>query len=174
MNGDRLREIGAERGEETAQKDAAYASGYLRGGQCMALFFPNGIPPGEEAMMRAGLIFRTLDKLCREAHLINTGAPDAFGENPWADVCGYAILGTALAEQRQPTGAPTHELEAVSTQCFRSPDPVLNAPHSGDCVNREGVRMIRDIDLGRTCSTPGCDRTPGHLDECMGAKGVAA
>ena len=50
--------------------------------------YPNGIQPEQYLDLLA--IVRVIDKLFRVAN-----KKDAFGESPWRDICGYAILGVA-------------------------------------------------------------------------------
>ena len=57
----------------------------------LEVLYPNGISPTQYRDALA--ITRVIDKLFRLAN-----KKDAFGESPWRDICGYAILGVANDE----------------------------------------------------------------------------
>jgi hypothetical protein len=76
------------------QKNEAYGDSFARSGACLREMYPNGIKPWQYDDMMA--ITRILDKLFRIAS--NEGA---FGENPWSDICGYALLKTAGIANRK-------------------------------------------------------------------------
>lgn len=87
----RLREIGAELGELVATKNAAYGSSFSSSADFLRLLYPNGVKP--EQYLHMLTVARIFDKLMRIAT-----DKDAFGEEPFKDIAGYAILGTAVAE----------------------------------------------------------------------------
>lgn len=80
------RDLGREVGELVETKQAAYGDSFGRSGAVMRELYPNGIAP--EQMDDALAVVRVLDKLFRLAN-----APHAFGESPWRDIAGYALLG---------------------------------------------------------------------------------
>lgn len=74
-----------ELGQLVTEKNAAYGDSFARSGRIMKELYPQGVPV--EKLDDALAIVRVLDKLFRIAT-----AKDAFGESPWNDVAGYAIL----------------------------------------------------------------------------------
>lgn len=79
-------EIAAEIGRLVQQKNEAYGDSFSRSGEVLAVLYPDGIRP--EQYTDALAITRVLDKLFRLAN-----KRDAFNENPWQDIVGYALLG---------------------------------------------------------------------------------
>lgn len=79
-------------GKLVEEKNKAYGNSFHNAGEILNILYKDGIAP--EQMKDALAITRILDKLFRIAT-----AKDAFGENPWQDVAGYAILmSTDLSE----------------------------------------------------------------------------
>ena len=78
--------IGKQIGELVDQKNAAYGSSFAESHKILSILYPDGIKP--EQYTDALAIIRVIDKLFRIAT-----AKDAFGESPWNDIAGYAILG---------------------------------------------------------------------------------
>lgn len=93
-------ELGAELGQLVTQKQLAYGDSFGRAGEVLKILFPNGVKPDRYRDLLA--IARMLDKLFRIAT-----DRDAYGESPWMDVAGYALLGwrSHLAE-RESEGSP--------------------------------------------------------------------
>jgi hypothetical protein len=85
-------ELGAAIGELVELKAEAYGRSHAKCGLYLRLLWPNGIPPNRytEAMLLA----RDFDKSMR----IATDAA-AFGESPWDDKAGYALLGAQLHQK---------------------------------------------------------------------------
>lgn len=83
-----------EIGKLVAEKNAAYGSAFAEAHQILKVLFPNGIKP--EQYTDALAVIRVIDKLFRIAN-----AKDAFGETPWRDIAGYAILGVANDAQKR-------------------------------------------------------------------------
>lgn len=67
------------------EKNQAYGNSFSKSGEIMKILYHNGIPT--EKMNDALAVVRVLDKLSRIAT-----DRDAMGENPWRDICGYALL----------------------------------------------------------------------------------
>jgi len=77
---------GRDVGALVEEKNAAYGNSYDASAKIMGILYPDGIRPDQ---YRDALgVVRVIDKLCRLAH-----SPDAFGENPWADIAGYGLRG---------------------------------------------------------------------------------
>ena len=80
--------IGQEIGSLVDEKNAAYGNSFAESYKILSVLYPNGISP--EQYTDALAIIRVIDKLFRIAT-----KKDAFGESPWRDIAGYAILGVA-------------------------------------------------------------------------------
>ncbi len=78
-------EIGAQIGCLVDKKQKAYGRSFDHVGSILRIIYPSGIKP--EQYDDLGGIIRTLDKFFRIATEKN-----AFGEDPWKDVAGYALL----------------------------------------------------------------------------------
>jgi hypothetical protein len=86
--------IGQEIGSLVDEKNAAYGNSFAESYKILSVLYPNGISP--EQYTDALAIIRVIDKLFRIAN-----KKDAFGESPWRDIAGYAILGVAKDGERQ-------------------------------------------------------------------------
>jgi len=86
-------EIGAKVGRLVSEKQLAYGDSFGQSGKVMKILYPNGI--SLEQMDDALTVVRILDKLFRLAT-----QPTAFGESPYGDIAGYAILGIGRSEAR--------------------------------------------------------------------------
>jgi hypothetical protein len=84
-------QIAEEIGNLVTEKNAAYGSSFAESHKILSVLYPNGIQP--EQYTDALAIIRVIDKLFRIATKKN-----AFGESPWRDIAGYAILGVAKAQ----------------------------------------------------------------------------
>ena len=85
---DVYREIAGEIGALVSEKNKAYGNSFGHAQEILEVLFPDGIKPEQYTDMLA--MVRVIDKLFRIAN-----KKDAFGESPWRDICGYAILGIA-------------------------------------------------------------------------------
>lgn len=74
------------------EKQSAYGDSFGKSGQVMALLYPGGIPA--DKMDDALTVVRVIDKLFRIAT-----KKDAFGESPWRDIMGYALLSVVKQER---------------------------------------------------------------------------
>jgi len=90
---DVYREIAGEIGELVAEKNKAYGNSFGQAQEILEVLFPDGIKHEQYTDMLA--IVRVIDKLFRIAN-----KKDAFGESPWKDICGYAILGIANDDKK--------------------------------------------------------------------------
>ena len=81
------------------EKNAAYGDSFGQSEKILKVLFPNGVKSDQYKDMLA--ITRVFDKLFRIAT-----KKDAFGESPWKDICGYAILGIAndLEQKKENSG----------------------------------------------------------------------
>ena len=92
-NGDKKNfiDIANEIGELVQEKNKAYGDSFAKSQQIIKILYPDGVRSAQYMDMLA--ITRVIDKLFRIAT-----KKDAFGESPWRDICGYAILGIANDE----------------------------------------------------------------------------
>jgi hypothetical protein len=79
-------------GELVADKNKAYGDSFGQASRILEILYPNGVSADGYRDMLA--IVRIVDKLFRLAN-----DKSAFGESPWRDICGYAILGVANDEK---------------------------------------------------------------------------
>ena len=86
--------IGQDIGKLVDEKNSAYGSSFAECHKILSVLYPKGIKP--EQYTDALAIIRVIDKLFRIAN-----KKDAFGESPWKDIAGYAILGIHNAEQEK-------------------------------------------------------------------------
>lgn len=84
----KYQEIGEEIGRLVQEKNEAYGDSFGQSCKILEVLYPDGIQPVQYRDALA--ITRVIDKLFRLAN-----KKDAFGESPWRDICGYAILGVA-------------------------------------------------------------------------------
>lgn len=78
----------------TTKKNKAYGDSFEKSIEILIALFPNGIPVSSYGSLLT--IVRVIDKLFR----IVTDK-DAFGESPWDDICGYALLEATKAEDEK-------------------------------------------------------------------------
>lgn len=76
---------GMKIGALVEKKNQAYGDSFRKSGEILTILYPNGIKTEQYCDILT--IVRILDKLFRIAT-----QKDAFGESPWDDVAGYAIL----------------------------------------------------------------------------------
>jgi hypothetical protein len=86
--------LAAEIGQLLVEKNQAYGSSFAKVGEFFKLLYPNGLRPEQYA--DALLMARIFDKMMRLA--TNAGA---FGESPYRDLAGYAILGALMHEVKR-------------------------------------------------------------------------
>ena len=84
---------GTEIGAIVSEKNKAYGDSFNRAPKILAVLYPEGISVGQYDDVLT--VVRILDKLSRIAT-----DRDAFGENPWNDIAGYAILASIERDKR--------------------------------------------------------------------------
>lgn len=95
-------ELGERIGKLLEEKNAAYGNSFDDAGDFLKLLYPNGVQP--EQMNDMLCMARIFDKMKRIAT-----NKDAFGESPYQDIAGYAILGLRRVEaekEKQPVVPP--------------------------------------------------------------------
>jgi hypothetical protein len=90
------------------EKNAAYGNSFGEVGEFLKILYPTGIPP--EAYTDALCIVRIFDKLKRIAT-----NKDAFGESPYQDIVGYALLGTQKNNEARETQTSSGNSMMVSS-----------------------------------------------------------
>lgn len=90
----KYKDIASEIAELVTEKNKAYGDSFGEASNILKVLYPNGIRPFQYRDALA--ITRVIDKLFRLAN-----KKDAFGESPWRDICGYAILGIANDEDEE-------------------------------------------------------------------------
>lgn len=88
-------EIAEEIGRLVAEKQAFYGESVYRAPEILALMYPDGVKPQDYRDLM--MITRVIDKLFRIAT-----SKGAYGEDPWRDIAGYAIL--SVTRNQQDTG----------------------------------------------------------------------
>mgnify|MGYP001618455572 CR=1 FL=1 len=91
----KFEEIGMNVGALVDEKNAAYGDSFNQTGKLLAIMCPNGI--SVERYPDLLCFVRSMDKWMR----IFTDK-DAFGESPYKDLAGYAILGYEMDIKRKP------------------------------------------------------------------------
>lgn len=87
--------IAADAAKLVEEKQKAYGDSFSKSGDVLKILYPNGVQPEQYTDLLT--ITRILDKLFRVAT-----SKDAFGESPWADVLGYALLAVQRSKKEQP------------------------------------------------------------------------
>lgn len=85
--------IAEEIGKLLQDKNAAYGDSFEQSGEILKTLYPDGI--STDQMVDALCVVRIVDKLFRLAT-----DKEAFGESPYRDIAGYAILGTMNHEKK--------------------------------------------------------------------------
>jgi len=83
--------IAAGIGELVTEKNSAYGNSFEKAKDILQILYPEGVKPEQFQDMLA--LVRLIDKMFRIAN-----KKDAFGESPWRDIAGYAILGISNDE----------------------------------------------------------------------------
>ena len=82
----KYKEIGKRIGELVDKKNSAYGDSFNKCGEFLKLLYPDGIDPEQYKDLLA--LVRIFDKQMRIAN-----KKEAFNENPFNDIVGYALLG---------------------------------------------------------------------------------
>lgn len=143
--GVRFELVGAKIGKLVEAKQAAYGDSFGKVGEAFRQLYPDGIRP--EQYDDALCLVRIWDKMMRIAT-----DKDAFGESPYRDIAGYALLGLDRHERlkkatggsrrrgrprKNATASAAAEIDA--TRPRRRGRPRKNATASGEHKNGESV-----------------------------------
>lgn len=80
------RATGEAVGKLVAEKQRAYGNSFGNAHKILSVLYPDGIRPDQYKQVLT--MVRIIDKMFRIAN-----QPDAFGESPYQDIAGYALLG---------------------------------------------------------------------------------
>jgi hypothetical protein len=119
----KYQELGTEIGELVDRKNAAYGASCSKSGEYLRLLYPHSLRPDQYA--DAVLLARDFDKSMRIA--VDN---DAFGESPWDDKAGYALLGARMHRERKNEGCGSVRVGAdeKSQEPNASAEPDASAP----------------------------------------------
>lgn len=112
-------DIGRDVGSVVNNKQDAYGDSFGRSEDIIrAIYGDEGIKPGQ---LRSFLtVIRVIDKLVRIANA--AGSTDPMGEEPWADIAGYALL--ELGRARQERLEDKRDVQAAMEAEMRRPEAV--------------------------------------------------
>jgi hypothetical protein len=79
-------DLARELGELVEAKNKAYGNSFHYTSSILSVLYPAGVSPSQYSDML--LLVRIIDKIFRVA-----AKKDAFGESPYQDIAGYALLG---------------------------------------------------------------------------------
>lgn len=88
-------ELGYQIGRLVEEKQVAYGDSFGKAGAVLEILYPDGVT--SEAYTDLLTVTRVIDKLFRVA-----SSKAAFGESPWKDIAGYAILAAERDERTAP------------------------------------------------------------------------
>jgi len=86
--GENYRETAEEIGQLVKEKNEAYGNSFAKSEEMLKILYPDGIP--EDSYEDVLLLARIFDKMMRIAN-----QKEAFDEDPYKDIAGYGILGSA-------------------------------------------------------------------------------
>ena len=115
-----FRQIGTQIGFIVEEKNQAYGSSFATSGDALRLLFPQGI--SAERFTDVLLLARIWDKMMR----IATNR-DALGEDPYADIVGYGILGVHMHQHK----------EGSTGSCASASDQVAEDPSQAQSDSAE-------------------------------------
>jgi hypothetical protein len=109
-------ELAKKVGQLVDEKNKAYGNSFADVGDFLRILYPDGVSPENYTDMLC--VVRIFDKLKRIAT-----KKDAFGESPYRDLAGYALLGLLKDEE-------TKEKASVVTEKPTTVEPVTVTPTS--------------------------------------------
>jgi hypothetical protein len=99
--------LGTAIGSLTDRKNAAYGNSFNECADFLGLMYPNGVTPDQYTDMLC--LVRIFDKLKRIAT-----KKDAFGESPYNDIAGYALLGIQKDIEKERANAPKGGMRSMT------------------------------------------------------------
>lgn len=137
-------DLGHEIGLLLREKNAAYGNSFEESEKVLKVLFPDGVPV--EKYQDFLTITRIIDKLFRIATDKN-----AFSEDPWRDIAGYAIL--SLWSQQE---ARQFKFAGTTTGRLSADHPnEANGPHDASKVKRINPEFVCIRD--ENCEGPDCE-----------------
>jgi len=127
----------------------------------MRLLYPDGIRPDQYEDVL--LLARDFDKNMRIAN-----HRDAFGENPYSDKIGYAILGFDLHQSH------TEESTSTCKSSASGPDALVSSEQRTRDSVAQGVRRNSDLELSERSAKLSSQSTSVSLGRLDGSTAVAA
>jgi len=82
------KETAEEIGQLVEEKNEAYGNSFAKSEEMLKILYPDGIP--QDSYEDVLLLARIFDKMMRIAN-----RKEAFDEDPYRDIAGYGILGSA-------------------------------------------------------------------------------
>ena len=143
--------IGREIGKLVDEKSKAYGDAVGSTGAILKALYPEGIPV--EQYTTAALIIRILDKLKR----IATDA-DAFGEDPFADVAGYALRAVEMRRRSKAWGVVFENCEVMSAGGWDADGREVS---DDEVIELSEADIIED--LNEPCPECGLSKDPGNV-----------
>ena len=111
--------IGLDLGKLVDKKNAAYGSAFSKCQDFLRLLYPDGVKPEQYKDMLT--LVRIFDKIVRIA--TDKGA---FGENPYSDIGGYALLALREAEYQKARAEPEEPMASYVTEPKEALDRLLD------------------------------------------------
>lgn len=93
--GSAFHQVARDMASLVVSKQQSYGDSFGKSGDVLRSLYPHGIPP--DGLTDALTVVRVVDKLFRVAH-----HKHAFGESPWRDILGYALLAVERDERVKP------------------------------------------------------------------------
>lgn len=109
----KYQQIATEIASLVERKQTSYGDAFGQAHLVLAILFPNGIPV--ERYTDVLTITRIVDKLFRIAN-----NKELFAEDPWADICGYALLCLGRRAGQETLSATTEEVAAANIEAAAS------------------------------------------------------
>ena len=107
LKNNNYKNIATDIGSLVQEKNEAYGDSFGQACRILEVLYPEGISPHQYRDALA--ITRVIDKLFRLAN-----KKDAFGESPWRDICGYALLG--IANDERDSRHPPKEIDPYNSR----------------------------------------------------------
>lgn len=130
-----FQKIAQEMGDLVTEKNAAYGDSFAVCGEFLRMLYPTGITPDQYT--DALCLVRIFDKMKRIAT-----RKDAFGESPYRDIMGYALLGVAKDERAAAVAVdPRLDIMAATVT-----EAIMGCPSCMDrrACPKEGMRLDKD------------------------------
>ena len=89
-----LQQAAKELADLVQEKNRAYGDSFEKSGEILKILMPNGCPPEKfQDMLTVARITDKLFRICTD--------PTAFGEEPYKDIAGYALLSVVSKQKKE-------------------------------------------------------------------------